>query len=164
MRNGATLFLDRRADRPVVTERVLHQAPAVAPELVGKRLQHRGARADRAVPPLVGVLHGQVQRHRGGCRRRRAAGMFREMIRHHHRGAVDLDLAVQDALAVVGGHAEVLPAAERLRVERHRRGAVVHGEIRRHARSRVVALAGLLHVGLLGCVCRVLSCAHERSF
>src|SRR3546814_15142701 len=64
--------LDRRADRPLMAERILYLAVAVPPEHIVER--HHDARAgiDRALEPRVGIVDLQMQRYTIGFARRLA--------------------------------------------------------------------------------------------
>src|SRR5690349_20673007 len=98
---GSTLLGNRTADGPAVAERVAELPVAVAPELILEQHDDGRTGIHRALPPLVGVLHLEVDSNalRWGCLR--ATTKFGEVVRQENSGAVHAKARVHDAFAIL---------------------------------------------------------------
>ena len=154
------------AERPLVAERVAHDAVAVTPELVGQRRHHLGAGVDCPLEGGLDVGHLKVDRHRRAAeclrRRRLPVGVLGEVVVEHHHRTVDVEGGMHQP-AVGMGHAAVLGGAECLDVEVDGRGGIIDDQTGRQKRLNVDRHGGLLSRGGCASVPTVLARESHRE-
>ena len=127
-------FLDARAERPLVAERIGDHAVAVAPKHVGRRHHHLGPGVQGPLDGRVAVFDVMMQRNRGATQRggrvRFPAAVFGKIVVQKEQAFADPHRGVHDPFAVGGGHAMQLFGPEGFFVKLDRLAARATAEVR----------------------------------